>query len=76
MTKIKEPTPRLARPRARASTKAAAPANRGPSAAQRQAMIAESAYYRWVERGLLEGDPVQDWLIAERMIDSAVLPHR
>ncbi len=44
--------------------------------AQRHAMIAEGAYYRSLERGPLDGDPVEDWLSAERMIDSAILPHR
>lgn len=46
------------------------------SEAQRHAMIAENAYYRSIERGPLNGDPMEDWLSAERMIDSAMLPHR
>jgi hypothetical protein len=32
-------------------------------------MIAEAAYYRALERGFQGGDPVQDWLAAERDID-------
>ena len=36
---------------------------------QRDGMIAEAAYFRAENRGFAEGDPVQDWLEAEREID-------
>lgn len=42
---------------------------------QRQRMIAEAAYFRAMERGFNGGDPVDDWLIAEREIDR-LLPGR
>ena len=32
-------------------------------------MIAEAAYFRAEKRGFAEGDPMQDWLEAEREID-------
>jgi hypothetical protein len=35
---------------------------------QRQSMIAEAAYYRAEQRGFQGGDPVEDWLAAEREI--------
>ena len=35
---------------------------------QRQSMIAEAAYYRAEQRGFQSGDPVEDWLAAEREI--------
>jgi len=40
---------------------------------QRQRMIAEAAYYRAAQRGFQGGDPVADWLAAEREI-SRTLP--
>ena len=36
---------------------------------QRDCMIAEAAYFRAEKRGFAEGDPMQDWLEAEREID-------
>ncbi|MEW6168396.1 MAG: DUF2934 domain-containing protein [Pseudomonadota bacterium] len=47
-------------------------ASAGGSGAQkevRQTMIAEAAYYRASRRGFVDGDPVEDWLSAEREID-------
>ena len=38
------------------------------SGEQRQSMIAEAAYYRAERRGFQGGDPVVDWLAAEREI--------
>ena len=38
------------------------------SVEERQSMIAEAAYYRAEKRGFQEGDPVEDWLAAEREI--------
>ena len=36
------------------------------SAEERTRMIAEAAYYRALQRGFQGGDPVDDWLEAER----------
>ena len=36
---------------------------------ERQRMIAEAAYFRAMQRGFNGGDPVDDWLIAEREIE-------
>jgi hypothetical protein len=35
----------------------------------RQKMIAEAAYYRWLARGQRDGNPDGDWIAAEREID-------
>jgi hypothetical protein len=35
---------------------------------QRQSMIAEAAYYHAEKRGFQGGDPVSDWLAAEKEI--------
>jgi hypothetical protein len=32
-------------------------------------MVAEKAYFRALNRGFQGGDPVEDWLIAEREIN-------
>ena len=40
------------------------------SAEDRRRMIAEAAWHRAVARGFTNGDPVSDWLEAEREIDS------
>jgi hypothetical protein len=40
---------------------------------ERQRMIAEAAYFRALQRGF-GGDPVADWLVAEREIDERLLP--
>lgn len=37
---------------------------------QRYRMIAETAYYRALERGFVERNPVEDWLEAEKDIDA------
>lgn len=43
----------------------------GPiSVEQRRQQIAEAAYFRAVSRGFEGGDPVADWLDAEREVDS------
>lgn len=34
-----------------------------------QQMVAEKAYFRALNRGFQGGDPVEDWLIAEREIN-------
>ena len=33
-----------------------------------QQMVAEKAYFRALDRGFQGGDPVEDWLIAEREV--------
>ena len=47
------------------------------SAAEREKMISEAAYFRALDRGFEGGDPVSDWLNAERAIDAQfkVAPH-
>lgn len=42
------------------------------SADERQRMIAEAAYFRALERGFTGGNPLDDWLIAEREIGRAL----
>ena len=34
-----------------------------------QQMVAEKAYFRALDRGFQGGDPVEDWLIAEREVN-------
>ena len=43
------------------------------SAEERERMIAEAAYFRAMQRGFSSGDPLDDWLAAEREI-SRLLP--
>lgn len=43
---------------------------RAPSDAERRAWIAEAAYFRAARRGFAAGDPLADWLEAEREIDA------
>ena len=38
----------------------------------RRAMIAEAAYYIAEQRGFICGREVEDWLLAEKQIDSAL----
>ena len=40
----------------------------GDEAAQRQAMIAEAAYFRAQRRGFEPGHELEDWLAAEREV--------
>ena len=42
------------------------------SVQERQRMIAEAAYFRALERGFTGGDPLDDWLVAEREISRAL----
>ena len=44
--------------------------NAGGGGEDRAHRIAEAAYFLARQRGFSGGDPVQDWLEAERMIDS------
>jgi hypothetical protein len=39
----------------------------------RDAMIAEAAYYRAARRGFVPGHELDDWLAAERQVDSALI---
>jgi hypothetical protein len=39
------------------------------SSEERQRMIAEAAYFRAMQRGFNGGNPVDDWLVAEREIN-------
>lgn len=75
--KTSRATKSAARPRKRAAAKAApknATAAVGPGAAisreQRQAMVAEAAYYLAERRGFVGGDPERDWREAEAEIDA------
>jgi hypothetical protein len=43
------------------------------SADDRQRRVAETAYFRAQQRNFSNGDPVADWLAAERQIDSEML---
>ena len=40
-----------------------------PSPEERRRMIAETAYFRAQKRGFVNGDPVEDWIAAERQVD-------
>ena len=42
---------------------------------QRQSMIQTAAYMRAEHRGFKGGNPVEDWLVAEREIDSQIRTH-
>jgi hypothetical protein len=44
----------------------------GLTAEQREAMIAEAAYFRAEKRGFAQGHEVEDWLTAEQEIDALV----
>lgn len=37
---------------------------------EREQMIAEAAYFRAEQRGFQGGDPQQDWIMAEKEIDT------
>ena len=58
----------------RISKKPAAPSGKNMSGGEdRSRMISDAAYYRALGRGFDGGDPVEDWLLAEKEIDS--IPH-
>jgi hypothetical protein len=46
------------------------------TAQERHRMIARLAYYIAQRRAFTCGDPVQDWLEAERQIEAELAPHR
>lgn len=58
----------------RASAQAQLPVTRGVQATPegRRSMIAEAAYYMAEARGFATGHEVDDWLVAERQIDSSL----
>jgi hypothetical protein len=43
------------------------------SAAQRERMIAEAAYFKAERRGFQGGDPAQDWIEAEAEVDARLI---
>ena len=45
-----------------------------PSAAVREAMIREAAYFRAERRAFAPGGELEDWFAAERQIDGARIP--
>ncbi len=45
----------------------------GVSPDERRRMIAEAAYYRALRRGFHGGDPVTDWLAAEREVNERLM---
>jgi Zinc-ribbon containing domain/Protein of unknown function (DUF2934) len=58
-------------PRRRGASTTASPGTPAPTVApeERRHMIEEAAYYRAQQRGFDGGDPVEDWLAAEREIN-------
>jgi hypothetical protein len=56
----------------RATTPGEQPAAGIISSEQRHVLIAEAAYFRAESRGFEGGDPVEDWLAAEREVDQAL----
>ena len=62
-------------PRKKAATPSKKASGAGdPSTVDRSRMIAEAAYYLAEQRGFSGGDPVQDWLDAEAIIDQMQTP--
>jgi Zinc-ribbon containing domain/Protein of unknown function (DUF2934) len=59
----------MAKPRSAAQSPQVSKRGQLVSAQERQRLIAEAAYYRAVNRGFDGGDPVDDWLAAEREIN-------
>ena len=58
----------------RTSTKKSVASKSGTiSSEDRSRMIAEAAYYLAEQRGFAGGDPMQDWLDAEEMIDHVLI---
>lgn len=61
----------VSRTAARAAKPGVRKAARPISTEQRRQLIAEAAYFRALSRGF-EGDPVADWLDAEREVDKSL----
>jgi hypothetical protein len=69
--------PRFAAPPAPATRDASSrPAKLSLSPQERHRMICEAAYYRALRRGLVGGNPEQDWREAEAEIDATLLRSR
>ncbi len=61
---------RAAKPNRASARAASSHTNKATISEQdRRRMIAEAAYYRALKRGFQDGDPVQDWLEAEREVE-------
>ncbi|MBI5461014.1 MAG: DUF2934 domain-containing protein [Gammaproteobacteria bacterium] len=60
-------------PTARKTRAAAKPSEISPE--RRQEMIAEGAYLRAEQRSFCAGDPMEDWLAAEREVDMLLAEH-
>jgi len=59
---------------ARKTPRGKANATEAVSAAERERMIAEAAYFRALGRGFQGGDPIADWLAAEREVNRLLPP--
>lgn len=57
------------RPSSRTSTRSGGKPGQAVSDIERRRMIAEAAYYRALTRGFSGGNPIDDWLAAEREIN-------
>ena len=68
VTQSRTPKKKTAAPRKKASDAG------DPPRVDRSRMIAEAAYYLAEQRGFSGGDPVQDWLDAELIIDQMQAP--
>ncbi|MBI5039829.1 MAG: DUF2934 domain-containing protein [Gammaproteobacteria bacterium] len=64
-------------PKAVATARKSRPATKTSeiSLEHRQEMVAEAAYLRAEQRGFGPGDPVEDWLAAEREVDLLLAEH-
>lgn len=69
--KVQQPN-KVEQPKAAVSGKAEVPApDKQPvTPLERMRMIADAAYYRAQERGFVSGNPLEDWIEAERAIDA------
>ena len=70
-TKI-QPTRPMGKPNQLLSVSKASAARAPVSADQRRAMIAEAAYYMAERRGFESGHELEDWLLAESQVESAM----
>mgnify|MGYP005749557533 CR=1 FL=1 len=70
-TRTTKTAPEKKPPRAAATARKPRPRTAAASISpeDRQQMIAEAAYLRAERRGFAAGDPVEDWLAAEREVD-------
>lgn len=63
---------KVSRTKAKSKAKAKSPLPVGVTSQQRHQLIAEAAFFRAEVREFRGGDPVQDWLEAEKEIDQAL----